>query len=45
MRIDRKEVKAPVAGIVSRRSAKVGADASITGEPLFLARVADPSQG
>ena len=35
VRIDRTEVKAPVAGIVSRRSAKVGADASITGEPLF----------
>jgi RND family efflux transporter MFP subunit len=35
VRIDRTEVKAPVAGIVSRRSAKVGADASIAGEPLF----------
>jgi HlyD family secretion protein len=35
VRIDRTEVKAPVAGIVSRRSAKVGADASSTGEPLF----------
>ena len=35
VRIDRTEVKAPVAGIVSRRSAKVGADASLSGEPLF----------
>ena len=35
MRIDRTEVKAPVAGIVSRRSAKVGATASSVGEPLF----------
>ena len=35
VRIDRTDVKAPVSGIVSRRSAKVGADASITGEPLF----------
>jgi HlyD family secretion protein len=35
VRIDRTEVKAPVGGIVSRRSAKVGADASSTGEPLF----------
>ena len=35
VRIDRTEVKAPVAGIVSHRSAKVGADASSTGEPLF----------
>ena len=35
MRIDRTEVKAPVAGIVSRRSAKLGADASSAGEPLF----------
>ncbi len=35
VRIDRTEVKAPVAGIVSRRSAKLGADASSTGEPLF----------
>jgi HlyD family secretion protein len=35
VRIDRTEVKAPVAGVVSRRSAKLGADASITGEPLF----------
>ena len=35
MRIDRTEVKAPVAGIVSRRSAKLGASASTSGEPLF----------
>ena len=35
VRIDRTDVKATVSGIVSRRSAKVGADASITGEPLF----------
>jgi len=35
VRIDRTEVKAPVAGIVSRRSAKVGAAASSAGEPLF----------
>jgi HlyD family secretion protein len=35
VRIDRTEVKAPVAGIVSRRSAKLGADASTSGEPLF----------
>jgi HlyD family secretion protein len=35
VRIDRTEVKAPVAGIVSRRSAKLGADASSAGEPLF----------
>ena len=35
VRIDRTEVKAPVAGIVSRRSARLGASASISGEPLF----------
>jgi HlyD family secretion protein len=35
VRIDRTEVKAPVAGIVSRRSAKLGASASTSGEPLF----------
>jgi HlyD family secretion protein len=35
VRIDRTEVKAPVTGIVSRRSAKLGADASTSGEPLF----------
>jgi HlyD family secretion protein len=35
VRIGRTEVKAPVAGIVSRRSARVGASASTSGEPLF----------
>jgi len=35
VRIDRTEVKAPVSEIVSRRSAKLGADASTSGEPLF----------
>jgi HlyD family secretion protein len=35
VRIDRTEVKAPVSGIVSRRSAKLGASASTSGEPLF----------
>jgi HlyD family secretion protein len=35
VRIGRTEVKAPVAGIVSRRSAKLGASASTSGEPLF----------
>jgi HlyD family secretion protein len=35
VRIDRTEVKAPVGGIVSRRSAKLGASASTSGEPLF----------
>ena len=35
VRVDRTEVKAPVAGIVSRRSAKLGADASTSGDPLF----------
>ena len=35
VRIDRTEVKAPVAGIVSRRSARLGAAASTSGEPLF----------
>ena len=35
VRIDRTEVKAPVAGIVSRRSAKLGASPSSAGEPLF----------
>jgi HlyD family secretion protein len=35
VRIDRTEVKAPVSGIVSRRSAKLGAAASTSGEPLF----------
>ena len=35
VRIGRTEVKAPVAGIVSRRSARLGASASTSGEPLF----------
>ena len=35
VRIDRTEVKAPVAGVVSRRSARLGASASTSGEPLF----------
>ena len=35
VRIGRTEVKAPVAGVVSRRSAKLGATASSVGEPLF----------
>jgi HlyD family secretion protein len=35
VRIDRTEVKAPVAGIVSRRSARLGASASTSSEPLF----------
>ena len=35
VRIGRTDVTAPVAGIVSRRSAKVGATASPQGEPLF----------
>ncbi|HTZ68917.1 MAG TPA: efflux RND transporter periplasmic adaptor subunit [Roseiarcus sp.] len=35
VRIDRTEVKAPVAGIVSRRSARLGAAAATSGEPLF----------
>jgi RND family efflux transporter MFP subunit len=35
VRINRTEVKAPVAGIVSRRSARLGASASTSGEPLF----------
>jgi RND family efflux transporter MFP subunit len=35
VRIDRTEVRAPVAGLVSRRSAKLGATASSAGEPLF----------
>jgi HlyD family secretion protein len=35
VRINRTEVKAPAAGIVSRRSAKLGASASTSGEPLF----------
>jgi HlyD family secretion protein len=35
VRISRTEVRAPVAGVVSRRSAKLGASASSAGEPLF----------
>jgi HlyD family secretion protein len=35
VRIGRTEVKAPVSGIVSRRSARLGASASTSGEPLF----------
>ena len=35
VRIGRTEVKAPVAGLVSRRSARLGASASTSGEPLF----------
>jgi RND family efflux transporter MFP subunit len=35
VRINRTEVRAPVAGIVSRRSARLGASASTSGEPLF----------
>ncbi len=35
VRIGRTEVRAPVSGIVSRRSARLGASASTSGEPLF----------
>ena len=35
VRISRTEVRAPVAGLVSRRSARLGAMASSAGEPLF----------
>ncbi len=35
LRLARTEVKAPVDGIVSRRTARVGATASSSGEPLF----------
>jgi HlyD family secretion protein len=35
VRVSRAEVKAPVSGLVSRRSAKLGATASSAGEPLF----------
>src|SRR5271157_2269696 len=35
VRISRTEVKAPVSGLVSRRSAKLGATAASVGEPLF----------
>lgn len=34
-RLSRTEIRAPVAGIVSRRSARVGATASASAEPLF----------
>jgi RND family efflux transporter MFP subunit len=35
VRIDRTAVRAPVSGVISRRSAKPGAAASTSGEPLF----------
>jgi HlyD family secretion protein len=35
VRVSRAEVKAPVSGVVSRRSARLGATASSAGEPLF----------
>ena len=35
VRISRTEVRAPVSGLVSRRSARLGATASSSGEPLF----------
>ena len=35
VRISRTDVKAPVSGVVSRRSAKLGATVSSAGEPLF----------
>ncbi len=35
VRISRTEVKAPVSGLVSRRSAKLGATTASSGEPLF----------
>ncbi len=35
VRIDRAEVRSPVDGVISRRSAKLGATASAIGEPLF----------
>jgi HlyD family secretion protein len=35
VRIDRTEVRAPVAGIVSRRTARLGAMAMAAGDPLF----------
>lgn len=35
LRLARTEVRAPVDGIVSRRSARIGATASVAGEPLF----------
>jgi len=35
VRIGRTEVRAPVSGVVSRRSAKLGATAATSGEPLY----------
>ena len=35
VKIGRTEVRAPVAGLVSRRAAKLGATASLAGDPLF----------
>ena len=35
MRISQTEVEAPVSGLVSRRSAKLGATAASAGEPVF----------
>ena len=35
VRVSRTEVRAPVSGVVSRRSARLGATASSAGEPLF----------
>ena len=35
VRIGRTEVRAPVAGVISRRTAKLGATAALAGEPLF----------
>jgi len=35
VRLSRTEIKAPVAGIVSRKTARIGATASSTGDPLF----------
>ena len=35
VRIGRTEVRAPVSGVVSRRSAKLGATAALAGEPLY----------
>ena len=47
VRISRTEVKAPVSGIVSRRSARLGATASSAGEPLFriIVRRSDRPRG
>ncbi len=35
VRLDRTEIKAPRAGIVSRKTARIGATAAASGEPLF----------